>query len=224
MLKEGNHKNNVEYGCWQGGNWMKEDKIQTNEDVFNELRRRVSITRKGRIRASKRLRKKHEYFEKVTHLYSLVVLILSVWFINVPDQELSLLVTKMLLILSLSLTFFTMFLGNKNYKERAGNFETNYQHLDVLLNKMDRIKASGDKITTEMNKGLHREYEKLLIEKENHHDIDYYTSSKDSQQEFSKEIITYNVFERAQKIIVAIYPFLLLAFIYLINKTIEKFF
>lgn len=203
---------------------MKEDKIQTNEDVFNELRRRVSITRKGRIRASKRLRKKHEYFEKVTHLYSLVVLILSVWFINVPDQELSLLVTKMLLILSLSLTFFTMFLGNKNYKERAGNFETNYQHLDVLLNKMDRIKASGDKITTEMNKGLHREYEKLLIEKENHHDIDYYTSSKDSQQEFSKEIITYNVFERAQKIIVAIYPFLLLAFIYLINKTIEKFF
>jgi ATP-dependent Zn protease len=203
---------------------MAEDKIQTNEDVFKELRRRVSITRKGRIRASKRLRKKHEYFEKVTHLYSLVVLILSVWFINVPNEDLSLLVTKMLLILSLSLTFFTMFLGNKNYKERAGNFETNYQHLDVLLNKMDRIKTSGKEITSEMNKGLHREYEKLLIEKENHHDIDYYSSSEDNKKEYSKEIQIYNFYELATKIIVAIYPLLLVIFIYLIDKTIDKYY
>ncbi|MEW4223148.1 SLATT domain-containing protein [Rossellomorea marisflavi] len=201
---------------------MKYEDVQSNEDVFRELRRRVSITRKGRIRASKRLRKKHEYFEKVTHLYSLVVLILSVWFINIPDQDLSLLVTKMLLILSLSLTFFTMFLGNKNYKERAGNFETNYQHLDVLLNKMDRIKTSGIEITTELNKGLHREYEKLLIEKENHHDIDYYTSSDDLIQIHRKKIKWFNFNERAIKIIVAIYPLLLLIFIILINLAMEN--
>jgi hypothetical protein len=195
----------------------------TNEDVFNELRRRVSITRKGRIRASKRLRKKHEYFEKVTNLYSLVVLILSVWFINIPDQDLSLQVTKMLLILSLSLTFFTMFLGTKNYKERAGSFETNYQHLDVLLNRMDRIIASGIEINTELNKEFHREYEKLLIEKENHHDIDYFTSKDELKKEYKNEILFYNLEENAIKIIVAIYPVLILAFIILLNKIIDKF-
>jgi hypothetical protein len=195
----------------------------TNEDVFNELRRRVSITRKGRIRASKRLRKKHEYFEKVTNLYSLVVLILSVWFINIPDQDLSLQVTKMLLILSLSLTFFTMFLGTKNYKERAGSFETNYQHLDVLLNRMDRIIASGVEITTELNKEFHREYEKLLIEKENHHDIDYFTSKNELKKEYKNEILFYYLEENATKIIVAIYPVLILVFIILLNKIIDKF-
>jgi hypothetical protein len=202
----------------------KEEKVKNNEEVFKDLRRRVSITRKGRIRASKRLRMKHEYFEKVTHLYSLVVLILSVWFINIPDQALSLLVTKMLLILSLSLTFFTMFLGNKNYKERAGNFETNYRHLDVLLNKMDRIQTSGKMITADINKGLQREYEKLLIEKENHHDIDFYTSSDDNKKKYCKEISVFNFFERSTKVIVAIYPLLLVVFIYLIDKTISKFF
>jgi hypothetical protein len=195
----------------------------TNEDVFNELRRRVSITRKGRIKASKRLRKKHEYFEKVTNLYSLIVLILSVWFINIPNQDLSLQVTKMLLILSLSLTFFTMFLGTKNYKERAGSFETNYQNLDVLLNKMDRLIASGVEITTDLNKEFHREYEKLLIEKENHHDIDYYTSNDELKKEYKNEILFYKLDENFTKTVVAIYPILILAFIILLNKIIDKF-
>lgn len=203
---------------------QEEEKFSTNKGIFEDLRRRVAITRKARIKASTRLRKKHEYFEKVTHMYSLLVLILSVWFINVPDQNLSLLVTKMLLILSLSLTFFTMFLGTKNYKERAGNFETNYQNLDVLLNKMDRIKANGDEITTSLNKELHREYEKLLIEKENHHDIDYYMSGKEFQKEFKEDIRKHNFLEFCTRIAVAIYPIIILIFILVLNKVIEKLF
>lgn len=192
-------------------------KALTNIDVFLELKRRVSITRKARIKASKRLRKKHEYFEKVTNFYSLLVLILSVWFIN--NNNLTF--TKGLLILSLSLTFFTMFLNSKNYKERAGGFETNYQHLDVLLNKIERIEVEPEKITTEVIKSLHREYEKLLIEKENHHDIDYMTVNEEVSSKYKFEIMKFYKKERFVNFGVAIYPILLAIFIYLITRLFQ---
>jgi hypothetical protein len=52
---------------------MSENKVLSNEkdvtnfEVFKDLKRRVKTTRKARINASSRLRKKHEYFEKITH-------------------------------------------------------------------------------------------------------------------------------------------------------------
>lgn len=202
---------------------MNGDKPRSNIDIFYDLKRRVSITRKSRISASKRLRKRHEFFEKVTHFYSLLILILSVWFMNIPDQELSLMVTKMLLILSLSLTFFTMFLGTKNYKERAGNFETNYQHLDVLLNKIERLESRLEDITDDMLKGLHREYEKLLIEKENHQDIDYKASNKNPELNFTKDIRNYKIRTYIINTVVAIYPLILIMFIYLVDLILGNF-
>ncbi|EJQ03172.1 hypothetical protein IE3_05543 [Bacillus cereus BAG3X2-1] len=80
-----------------------------------------------------------------------------------------------MLISSLSLTFFTMFLGIKNYKERASNFENNYQQLNVLLNKLPRLEADPSSITQVKLKELHRDYEKLILEKENHISVDYMT-------------------------------------------------
>ncbi|SNT42487.1 hypothetical protein SAMN05444672_12250 [Bacillus sp. OK838] len=186
-------------------------------DIFNALRRRVKLTRKSRINASKRLRQKHLYFEKITNFYSLLVLILSVWFINISDPEKSLLLTKMLLILSLSLTFFTMFLNTKNYKERAGSFETNYQQLDILLNKLDRIEIYPVEITDEALKGLQREYEKLIIGNENHHDIDYMTAKDEFKEKYKFEIMKYNVIQTIINITLALYPVLLILFIYFVN-------
>lgn len=81
-----------------------------NIDVFNELKRRLVITRRARIKASTRLREKHEFYELTSYVYSLVVLILSVWVIGISGDS-SDSTTKMLLIASLSLTFLTMFLG-----------------------------------------------------------------------------------------------------------------
>ncbi|WP_249937862.1 hypothetical protein [Niallia circulans] len=69
------------------------------------------------------------FFEKVSHFFSVFVLVLSIWFINSDNSD----ITKILLIASLALTFFSMFLGVKNYKERASNFETNYQQLSVII-------------------------------------------------------------------------------------------
>ena len=142
---------------------QQKDKTINNMDVFNELKRRVDLTRRARIKASDRLREKHEFFEKTSYFYSVVVLILSIWFIEGKGD-----IPKVLLISSLSLTFFTMFLGVKSYKERASNFENNYQQLNVLLNKLQRLEADPSSINQLKLKELHRDYEKLILEKEKH--------------------------------------------------------
>ncbi|KYC70470.1 MULTISPECIES: SLATT domain-containing protein [Bacillus subtilis group] len=188
---------------------------KTTRDVFLDLKRRVSFTRKARIEASKRLRNRHEFFEKVSYFYSLLVLIFSVWFLNMGNDVENLTATKVLLILSLSLTFFTMFLNIKNYKERAGSFELNYQNLDILLNKIERREANPDTIEEEELKGLHREYEKLLLEKENHLDIDYYLSDKKVQEKYALKIMKHNLIDRVVKTLVLIYPLIIILAIYI---------
>lgn len=208
-----------------GGEMRLVEEYKTEEESildkeFNSLKRRIRLTRSARIEASKRLRKKHDFLEKVSYFYSLIILILSVWFLNQSGESANL-ITKLLLVLSLSLTFFSMFLNIKNYKERAGNFEENYQQLDVLLNKLDRKKAN-EEIDIKTLKELHREYEKLNIGKENHLNIDYYTSSKD-KKEFKKQILLVNIKNKTINIMVAIYPILLLIVIYYFDKLKEFF-
>lgn len=191
-------------------------------DVFKELKRRVGITRKARIKASSRLRKQHEFFEKVTHLYSLLILILSVWFLNSAVSDQNFLIAKILLILSLSLTFFTMYINIKNYKERASNFELNYQNLDILLNKLEREEIRKNELTNEKLKSFYREYEKLLIDRENHHDVDFWTSEKEIPEEFRWKVIRYNINQYFKNFIVATFPILLLILIYIIVNLIDS--
>ncbi|MDP8525503.1 SLATT domain-containing protein [Bacillus subtilis] len=189
----------------------KDEKLsKTNFDVFEDLKRRVRFTRKARIQASKRLRERHEFFEKVSYFYSLLVLIFSVWFLNMGNDKENLVATKILLIFSLSLTFFTMFLNIKNYKERASSFELNYQNLDILLNKIERRECNPEAITDEEIKGLHREYEKLLLEKENHLDIDYYLTDKETIEKYASKITQYKWRDRLVKFLVAIYPIIII--------------
>jgi len=185
--------------------------------VFYDLKRRIKLTRKARIRASKRLRNKHEYFEKITTFYSVLVLIFSVAFISSPVAA------QILLVLSISLTFFTMFLNNKNYKERAGSFETNYQHLDILLNKIERLETNLECIDNEVVKGLHRDYEKLLIEKENHHDIDYMTSSEELESKHKYEIRSFMIKNKLVNVTLAIYPLLLIILIFIFKWIVDLY-
>lgn len=197
----------------------QENKEKSNLEVFRDLKRRVKITRKARIAASKRLRKKYEYYEKITHIYSLIVLVLSIWFITEQGDR-ALVATKALLVLSLSLTFFTMYINIKNYKERASNFEANYQSLDVLLNKLERLEAKPEEIDGEVLKGLYREYEKLLIEKENHLDIDYLINEPEKHK---YEIRLYRLRQGLINLIVAVYPLILFIIIVLASKLLSVY-
>lgn len=192
----------------------KKTELNNDIDVFNELLRRVDITRRSRVKASSRLRAKHEFYDKVSYFYSLLILIFSIYFIEKTDN-----VPKVLLIASLALTFFTMFLGSKNYKERASNFETNYQQLNVLLNKMQRMSAHKEEINQTKIKELHRDYEKLIMDKENHLNIDYITHDSNFEKKYKNKILRHNIFEWIKRILVAILPLLILVyFIYKSNK------
>ncbi|MCY8045754.1 MULTISPECIES: SLATT domain-containing protein [Bacillus] len=194
---------------------LEKSKPRTTQDVFLDLKRRVRFTRKARIKASQRLRNRHEFFEKVSYFYSLLVLIFSVWFLNMGNDVENLTATKVLLIFSLSLTFFTMFLNIKNYKERAGSFELNYQNLDILLNKIERREANPQPIEEHELKGLQREYEKLLLEKENHLDIDYYLSDKKTQEKYAWKIKKHNFIDWVIKVLVLIYPLIIILAIFI---------
>jgi hypothetical protein len=189
------------------------------QEAFHALKKRVKALRKSRINAAKRLRSRHEFFEKVTNIYSIVVLVLSVWFIGASDD--GLIVAKSLLMLSLSMTFLSMFLNSKNYKERAGMFETNYQNLDILTNKIERYGASGKLITEEELKNFHREYEKLIMEKENHKDIDFYTSTTDLRSLHSKEIWIHEIVSKFKNACIILYPFIIALLIFVSSKFFE---
>lgn len=187
--------------------------LNNDIDVFNELLRRVDLTRRSRIKASSRLREKHEFYDKVSYFYSLLVLILSIYFIDNTDT-----IPKILLIASLALTFFTMFLGSENYKERASNFETNYQQLNVLLNKMQRLSSHKEEINQTKIKELHRDYEKLILDKENHLSIDYMTSDTAFEEKYQNKILRYKIFEWIKRISISLLP--LLALTYFIYKNV----
>jgi|SRR5690625_262904 len=201
----------------------KESKLLKPIEVLEELDRKVDLTRRSRIKASQRLRGKDHYFGKISHLYSLLVLVFSIWFIVTPNELVGIKATKILLIISLSLLFFSMFLGMKNYKERANNFEINYQQLNVLLHKIQRLKTSPENITIAKLKELHREYEKLIIDKENHQNIDYMTCNDELVIKFKSEITKYRVFDKIKKILVAIYPLILMVIVIMVERLVNLF-
>lgn len=179
----------------------------------------TNTARRIRIIASKRLRKKHELYEKIIYFYSVLILVLSIWFISdVTESSENIIITKILLILSISLTFFTMYVNIRNYKERASAFETNYRNLDIILNRMDRLEVNPKQIDVTKLKELHCEYEKLLIEKENHQDIDFMTSKKDLKEKFKNEIWWYKFKSIITNIAVACYPIILLLIIYMVHS------
>lgn len=189
------------------------NKDVTEIDIFKELKRRVDLTRRSRIKAADRLRERHEFFEKVTYFYSVVVLALSVWFITGNSST-----TKVLLIASLSLTFFTMFLGVKNYKERASNFEYNYQQLNMLLNKLQRLEGDLGSINQDKLKELHRDFEKLILEKENHINIDYISCNSDHELKYQNKIIIYKLKDGFVRYTVLILPLIVLIISLYLNK------
>lgn len=172
---------------------MEEKTLQNDKftNLIHDLKYRIEITKRARIKASARLRSKHLRYEKIIHLYSILILILTIWFLG--NDELNIQSTKILLVFSLTITFLSMYLNMQNYKERAGSFETNYQNLDILLNRIKRMLLNDQDIGIDEIKEIQREYEKLLIDKENHLPIDYKEAFEDytkSQERKNKRDIT----------------------------------
>lgn len=83
---------------------------------------------------------------------------------------------------------------------------------------MDRFEASQKALIENKLKEFQREYEKLIIGKENHLNIDFYMSTPEKQKDFKVDINKYRVVEGVFNALIAIYPILL---IYLFSKLIK---
>ena len=72
---------------WEGFSINNASSNEELYEAFEDLYRRVDLTRRARIKAADRLRSKSEFYEKLTHIYSLIILVLSIWFIDSSAQS-----------------------------------------------------------------------------------------------------------------------------------------
>lgn len=147
-----------------------------------ELRRRVNITYRIRIRATDRLKRLNEESQRVNVYYSALVTGGSVLTLAIDTWDKA---SSILLIASITLTYYMFYIAQNNYKERAYRMEESFKALDKLKNMIDiRLKAKDEKITYKDCKNLYKLYEQIIADIENHEPIDYVVFKMD---EFNKK-------------------------------------
>lgn len=177
------------------------------EDLLKRLEQRIKIVRTARIEAAKRFKKEHEFYRRITMVYSILVTCLSIWFVISKANIDSLNLTSALLTMATFVTLFTMYTSIKNPGEKVARFQSNYMELTRLLSEIQsyiKILESGvvvpdlhlakmysdidEKGLTELT--LKSEYDKfakryasLLTQSDNHDFIDYWRAIVQEQNE-----------------------------------------
>lgn len=166
----------------QGVNTLSE--VSGVYDLMKELERRSKIIRSSRIEASKRYKEDDNFYRFITIFYSIIVTVVSIRFAfgldtleNNDNQKLSIL----LLVVSVFVTLFTMYVSIKNAGEKVGRFQSNYMELTRLLADIQLASVSYkiecqeelEKVNEDYRKFSNR-YASLLTQSDNHDDIDYF--------------------------------------------------
>lgn len=174
----------------------------------DNLLRKVWITRKSRIETSDSLKKKYKFNSFLIVYYSMVITGLSIWNIqtNGINEEFSILI----LISSIWLSLFSVYVESKNYQKRSFDLKNNYIELSKIISKLKEAKKSSN-----MNEILkiEKEYNKLLNYFENHTTFSYLRAKIDASDESLSKIewfqyIYYLLFDLSKKIILIVIPLL----------------
>ncbi|PGT88758.1 SLATT domain-containing protein [Bacillus sp. AFS040349] len=161
--------------------------------LMKELERRSKIIRSARIEASKRYKEDDNFYRFITIFYSIIVTVISIRFAFGLDtletsgnQKLSIL----LLVMSVFVTLFTMYVSIKNAGEKVGRFQSNYMELTRLLADIQLANTSYKKDSDEELEIVNEDYRKfsnryasLLTQSDNHDDIDYWRAVKREEEE-----------------------------------------
>lgn len=157
------------------------------------LLRKIWITRKCRIETSERLNKKDEDFQKLSVYYSILIVALSIWNIQIKDNTLKDTSSLVILIISIVVALFSMFITSKNYKERYFDLKMNYIELNNLYNELLIIDNDNDSNNYKCNickiEDISRRYNELLKYVENHSTYDYLKimyNDSDERKELTK--------------------------------------
>ena len=137
------------------------------EEKFNKLDNDIWITRKCRIIASERLNANENFCRFISIYYSILTTVLTIInMINIESKNIDVLI----LVASISVTNFLLYLDTQNYKERYLALKKNYLDLNKLQIK---IRSLENKKDSEMYNKIALEYNDLLREVENHKEYDY---------------------------------------------------
>lgn len=137
------------------------------EEQWKKLDDNIWQTRKCRILASERLNANEKFCRFISIYYSIITTALTIInMISTEDKKIDVII----LIVSIAVTYFLMYMDTKNYKERYLAFKKNYLDLDKLRTKIVTVEDKKD-----INKynEIAFEYNELLREVENHTEYDY---------------------------------------------------
>lgn len=141
------------------------------ENQIEDLINKIWITKKSRINSSERLDKSESLYQMIIFWYSIVIIALSI--LNLNKNSIEDTTSMLLLISSIVLSFFSVFVNSKNYKERSLYMKYNYINLMKLENKLKLLKDNIQSLSYEEFQKIQLEYEDILLYVENHLEEDY---------------------------------------------------
>jgi len=103
------------------------------------LGRKIYITYKARINAAERLKQTESFIQGLNVYYSLLLIALSVYSVNSPTNQLSIILTIMSVIVTVTIVYLTA----KRYGERGKDLKNNYISLGRLYDFLD-IEGDAD--------------------------------------------------------------------------------
>lgn len=149
---------------------------------------KVWLTKKARINAASRLYKNYCFVQIMTILFSVLIIILTLFNLNLNDTR-----SVILLISSIILAFFSVFGTAQNYQERYIRMKDNYIRIENIETKINLIDDRGFKRKKTLSKYL-TEYQKVLEAVENHDLLDYLVVKRSiEKQKTFEENITYTI-------------------------------
>lgn len=154
---------------------------------IEDLKRRIDITRRARFACSTRLRK---YFNRIQNLivyYNILVVFVSIVTLYQSYSNEAKWTTHLTLALSITLSFFATYIGGKNYNEKAIKMEHNGHELSRIYGKIIMLQAVQPISINDISK-LYKEYERTLINVENHENVDYLNAKNMKEPLTEKEI------------------------------------
>lgn len=161
-------------------------------ELMSELERRSKIIRSARIEASKRYKEEDNFYRFITIFYSIIITVISIRFafgLNSLDDSENKDLSILLLVMSVFVTLFTMYVSIKNAGEKVGRFQSNYMELTRLLADIQLANLSYQKNEEELKK-VYKDYKEfsnryasLLTQSDNHDDIDYWRAVKREEEE-----------------------------------------
>jgi len=160
--------------------------------LFLRLEERIRTVRTARIYASKRFKRDHLFYQRITIIFSIISTLLAIFFISVDADAFKKVIgtpryaslNQWLLVLATYVTLITLYASIRNPGEKIGIFKSNYMELTELLHEVQLFnkKTSNQEATCNCEKYIQTEsqykrlskmYAALLTQTENHDDIDY---------------------------------------------------